>query len=388
MISATTSSSSRLGIALSGGGTRAIGFHLGVLQTLARRQQLEKITRISTVSGGSLLVAAIYSISGHRWPNSTQYQQETLPAIKALLTKGDLFSLPSAMRDWRRLYLLPSSRSRIVAHNLTYKWGIHGKLTDLPDSPVWQINTTCIETGKNWRFSRFEMGDWVFGRHYSPNFSIAAVAAASAAVPYALGAMRFELPTEGWFETDPATSKPRNRKAPPLRSVRLWDGGVYENLGLEPLYKPGRGLIGCDELYVSDASGHVPTIGTTRPWLGILQGNLSSPRLFDIAADQIRALRSRMFMDAVLSGNIKGKLFRLGRSIRDIEIAANIDQSTATYSSVQADGFVSELHKYPTNLGKLSSPIVDALVQHGAECSEATLHAYPDDVRTSDYSKQ
>src|SRR3546814_4967326 len=64
-----------------------------------------------------------------------------------------------------------------------------------------------------------------------------------------------------------------------------------------PIYKPGRGLIDCDELYVSDASGHVPTIGTAQSRLGILRGNLASPRLFDIAADQIRGLRSRMFME-------------------------------------------------------------------------------------------
>jgi len=376
MTSLTTSATPRLGLALSGGGTRAIGFHLGVLQTLARRQQLEQITRISTVSGGSLLVAAIFSTNRHKWPSSVQYLEETLPAIKELLTTVDLFSLPSVMKDWRRLYLLPFARSRIVAHNLAEKWGARGNLADLPETPVWQINTTCIETGKNWRFSRFEMGDWVFGRHYSPDVSIAAAAAASAAVPYALGAVPFKLPAEGWFETDPATSKPLGRKVPSLQTVRLWDGGAYENLGLEPLYKPGRGLIDCDELYVSDASGHLPTIGSTQSRLGILRGNLSSPRLFDIAADQIRGLRSRMFMDAVLSGKIKGKLFRLGRSVRDIELAAKISRPPAAYSPMQTDAYVSELHKYPTNLGRLSSEVVDDLIRHGAECSEATLSTY------------
>jgi NTE family protein len=130
-------------------------------------------------------------------------------------------------------------------------------------------------------------------------------------------------------------------------------------------------------LYVSDASGHVPTIGTAQSRLGMLRGNLTSPRLFDIAADQIRGLRSRMFMDAVLEGKIKGKLFRLGRSVRDIEMAAKISRPAAAYASAQTDSHVSELHKYPTNLRKLLSGLVDDLIRHGAECSEATLASYP-----------
>ncbi|MEF9672493.1 patatin-like phospholipase family protein [Pseudomonas sp. PCH446] len=43
-------------LALSGGGVRAMAFHLGVLKYLAEQQALERLTQISTVSGGSLLV--------------------------------------------------------------------------------------------------------------------------------------------------------------------------------------------------------------------------------------------------------------------------------------------------------------------------------------------
>jgi NTE family protein len=67
--------------------------------------------------------------------------------------------------------------------------------------------------------------------------------------------MPLTLPAEGWWGTDPATNKTAGRKQPLWRTVRLWDGGAYENLGLEPLYKPGRELINCDFLVCSDASG-------------------------------------------------------------------------------------------------------------------------------------
>ncbi len=106
--------------------------------------------------------------------------------------------------------------------------GVQGSLKDLPDSPEWHINTTCYETGKNWRFSKRMMGDWPIGRHFSPDVPIANAIAASAAVPYAIGALRFGLP--GWLRTNPATKEPLQKGSPPMRRVQLWDGGAYENM--------------------------------------------------------------------------------------------------------------------------------------------------------------
>ena len=77
----------------------------------------------------------------------------------------------------------------MLALFLKERWGVAGSLADLPNDPVWYVNTTCLETGKNWRFSKREMGDWQFGRHYNPPFEIAEAAAASAAVPYGIGAL-------------------------------------------------------------------------------------------------------------------------------------------------------------------------------------------------------
>ena len=44
-----------LGLSLSGGGVRAVGFHLGTLDVLERLGLLEKVSILSTVSGGSLV---------------------------------------------------------------------------------------------------------------------------------------------------------------------------------------------------------------------------------------------------------------------------------------------------------------------------------------------
>jgi len=44
------------------------------------------------------------------------------------------------------------------------------------------------------------MGDWQFGRHYSSDVAVADAMAASAAVPYVIGALKLELPKEGWWQ--------------------------------------------------------------------------------------------------------------------------------------------------------------------------------------------
>jgi len=60
----------KIGLALSGGGVRALVFHLGVLKRLAQENLLEEITQISSVSGGSLGTGLIYNLNDLKWPSS------------------------------------------------------------------------------------------------------------------------------------------------------------------------------------------------------------------------------------------------------------------------------------------------------------------------------
>lgn len=268
--------SMKIGLSLSGGGVRAAVFHLGVLRRLADENLLEEVSGISTVSGGSLVTAVIMSKAGMRWPTSAEYRSKLFPAIRHLMTTTDLFGFTAVggrglLKFNLRLFC---HRASVLAELLKTRWGVVGDLKNLPDQPIWWINTTCLETGKNWRFSKREMGDWQFGKHYNPLFSLAEAAAASAAVPYVIGALTLSLPKEGWYRTDPGTRKPLEKSKPPVRRARLWDGGAYENLGLEAMFKPQRALKGCDFLICSDASGPLPPASTSSP-LNFIKGRLA-----------------------------------------------------------------------------------------------------------------
>ncbi len=69
----------------------------------------------------------------------------------------------------------------------------------MPPSPRWLINATCYETGKNWRFECFRMGDYVFG--YSSNIDLPAAdgVAASAGFPGLIGALALSTQRRRWF---------------------------------------------------------------------------------------------------------------------------------------------------------------------------------------------
>jgi NTE family protein len=361
---------------------RAAVFHLGVLRRLADDDRLEVITQVSTVSGGSLAIAALLALTGLRWPSSEEYRQRTYQALRQLMTVVDLVSRRAI--GWRGLVDfnvgLLTDRARVLAQLLERRWNVMGTLKELPDRPTWTMNCTNVETGKNWRFSKREMGDWQFGSHYEPQISIAEAAAASAAVPYVIGALRLSLPEEGWYRTDPASGQPLDRTSPRCRWVRLWDGGAYDNLGLEELFKPGE-LRGCDFLICSDASGPLSSVS---PWRGLLSGHLVAPRLFDITSDQIRSLRSRMLISAVVDGSIRGVLVRMGNSARDIDIKSGRLREQAWYDRFQADQDVALALKYPTDLRAMPPLMFDCIARHGYEVADLTLTTYvPKDFTAS-----
>ncbi|SFU94608.1 MULTISPECIES: patatin-like phospholipase family protein [unclassified Methylobacterium] len=361
-------------LALSGGGIRAAAFHAGVLKRLAEEGLLERVTHVSTVSGGSLLVSALVSFNEHAWPGSAAYLERTYPALRNLLTTVDLFTVRAI--GWRGLFRfnrrILTHRASVLADLLAERWGVTGRVRDLPEKPAWLINTTSLHSGKCWRFSAREMGDWVFGRHYAPDIRLADAAAASAAVPYVLGALWVDLPKEGWFQTDPATRKPLKRTQPDVDRIGLWDGGVYENLGLEAIYKPGIAPDPAAFVICSDASGPVPAYGSASP-LAIFRGRLAGPRLFDIASDQIRALRSRMFMRDVDAKVVTGALFKMGVSIRDVDIKEGRSRDEREYDAFLNDAEVRAALGHPTDLKAMTPAAFERIARHGFEVADTVL---------------
>ena len=328
----------RIGLALSGGGMRAALFHMGVLKYIAEKEKFAEITSISTVSGASLVIAVIFAIAG-KWPSGQEYLN-ALPAIRQLILEHNiqraaLRRLPFSPHFWRK-------RVKLLAKVLEEKWQIHGNLQDLPTFPFWEINCTTFETGSNFRFRRDYMGDAKIGYVQRPLLPISHVIAASSAFPVLIGPHILE--TSGLKFTKEKHGGPLMEVSP---RYTLWDGGVFDNLGMEALTSPQGGLDEeIDYLIVSNA-------GQELRWQK-RQGNISIAnlrRLLDISMNQVNRLREEQLLSTIVKHG-QGMYVKIGTATKGISAKE-----------------LSRICQYPTTLNSPSGFDFDLLLRHGYEAA-------------------
>ncbi len=355
----------RIALALSGGGVRAAVFHCGVLQRLALDGLLERTTFVSTVSGGSLITGLIVCRNRHRWPTSEEFLHTVLPEVAECLTTATLqwsYGWRSLALPWR----LAHGRAHILAKQLETQWGISGSMQRLPSEPRWFINTTCYETGKSWRFSQPRMGDYLTHYVLEPDVPISDAVAASAAVPGVIGPLVVRPDRYQWNRYEGRELVPTST---PLKRYELWDGGVYDNLGVEPLFKSGCGYRdGFDLLLVSDASAPLGLDPRTlkhriKPWHRTI-------RLIDVATDQVRGLRARAIVTHFMRNEGEGAYFKIGNTVEQIYAAANSSAPEGAYASQDE---VERVATFSTTLRRLTPSEFKRLRRHGFEVADATL---------------
>lgn len=382
-----------IGLALSGGGFRALVFHIGVLARLAEENQLENVTYISTVSGGSLAAGLIFAENNYAWPDSETYLQKILPRVKEQITTNGLKS-PLLIRQLKRIFTVFDTRADDIAALLKEGWNINKSLHELPKNPRWMINATCFETGKNWRFERFRMGDYLFGYSYDTEFPLADAVASSAAFPGLIGPYKLDTRKHAWFEyidkkdemEAPEAHQTRKTRTitPQFEQVHLWDGGVYDNLGLEPLHSFMDGWPRTDFLIVSDASG----IFKTQPYKSEVSALYRMAT--GIMKNQIRALQSRAVIERIVNHDDRGSYLRTGNYCEKIlkdawwERIENGEMSFDQIKQLCEGSLNKEQANYcgnlETDIDDMAPGDYDLLYQHGFEVANATMYAYNEDM--------
>ncbi len=320
----------KIGLALSGGGMRAIIFHLGVLKYLAEKKLLEKINYISSVSGGSITIALMYTNNNMRWVNSEEYLTRVLPSIRRLILNEDIERrlIIKSVIDIPHIF---DSKCKKLANTMRVFWKIDGKLKELPKNPRWDINAVTYETGKRFYFSQEKCGDIKVGYFYGDEVNIAEAVAASAGFPILIGMYELKRDRYEWY------NKYGEKRVEPVKGkLHLWDGGIYDNLGLEPIFQ--RVLREEKELnyyIVSDAGASSKEFV---PYRKIFGRTRALKRLLDISMEQVDSLNSRFYKEYI-------ERYENGVYIRIGKYGEN----------------------YPTNLSKPSEEEFDKLLQHGYE---------------------
>lgn len=343
----TTAPTKPIALVLSGGGIRAMAFHLGILRRLAELHALERVERISSVSGGSLIVGLVLQQNRLQWPSSAEFLTHVLPSLRQRLTERSLQwgALRQLARPSQWQFVL--SRANLLAAALKTEWGITARLTDLPVQPEWSINGTNAENGRRFRFKRENLGDYLSGYADAGNFPLANAMAVSAAFPGGFGPLRLragDMEWKGRKWDEPADSI---RSIPaPGRRLHLYDGGVYDNLGLEPYFDAGRGRSKVGDLYILASDAGMPLSH------GFAHGPFSLFRLkrvADIMSDQARALRVRTFQHYLQQDRSRGAYVYIAEADASPESAAERQFAMC----------------FPTTLRTLNTIEFDRLCGHG-----------------------
>jgi len=372
----------KIGLALSGGGVRASAFHMGVLKYFATLGLIQNVRFLSTVSGGSLVSGLLMSKNEKKWPTDLQAFTNARQEVRAVLT-GKNLQLSALLRmlnplNWRHLF----SRANVVADSLEGLWDIKGSLGDLPTLPVWEVNGTTMETGRRWRFVSGPgaiMGDGATGNWGAKDYRLANAMAASAAFPGGVS------PLQVTADPNKATLRYPDAMNAVLRNTgrRSWhiaDGGVYDNLGLEPLFDASsrtiRKTCGCDFIIVSDAGSPLKFSN----WALWAQGLGFGGRTIAVMHAQGRNMRTRSFVGAILAKTVHGLFLNIARS-REETISEFLRQGgDQQISTVLKDGLakekVDQAALFKTTLWRLLPDEYDLLEQHGFETAQTQWVLY------------
>ncbi len=281
-----------IALCLSGGGFRAMLFHLGALWRLNELRYLGRLTRVSSVSGGSITAAVL----GSNW-DQLEFEDGFARGFEEALVRP-LRDLAGKTLDVRAglAGLLTPGRSISSALAGAYDRHLfHGASTaELgrgdPAAPLFVLDSTNLQTGSLWRFTQRGTWDYRVGAREEPA-RLATAVAASSAFPPILGPATVRT-APGEFDTTAAAPAfpgiPGLDREDFMRRPTLVDGGVYDNLGLEPAWK------NCRTVLISDAGGaFAPQTGRfwLLPWWRWRDWGTQTMRVLKTIDNQVRSLR-------------------------------------------------------------------------------------------------
>lgn len=345
-----------IALCLSGGGYRAMLFHLGALWRLNETGHLHRLDRVSSVSGGSI-IAGVLALNWEQLAFdhsgvAARFDEQIVQPVRAMAGRTI---------DWQAILLgtlLPGSAGGRLA--AAYRKHLFGRadLQQITPRPEFVFNATNLQSGALWRFSRPFLWDYRVGEVKSPTLELAVAVAASSAFPPFLSPVVLNLDNQAYEPgsgDDPGSSD--NLQHPPYTTrVVLADGGVYDNLGLETAWKAYTTVL------VSDGGGHMgdqPHPKHNWP--------MQAYRVLGVIDNQVRSLRKRQLIDGFNAGLREGAYWGVRSDIADYHL------STSLPCPVDA---TMKLARISTRLAALKPRSQEQLINWGYAISDTALRKH------------
>lgn len=237
-------------LSLSGGGYRASGFHLGVMDLLDELNLLKKVTVLSTVSGGTI-TGALYAVSDAAGKDYESFFKRVYEFLRHINVVQ--MALDGMRREEAGCLSLIMGAAQVYADRLLADFDnpTFGQLLDASRKTHLEelaFNATEFRHGLSFRFVKSQSPGAVFGNKFFPvnesvakRIRVADVVAASSCFPGAFEPLNF--PEHFRWATPGGLDSARGELGNAFKvekdgeiinvSLPLMDGGVYDNQGLE-----------------------------------------------------------------------------------------------------------------------------------------------------------
>jgi NTE family protein len=349
----TTKPQAGMALCLSGGGYRAMVYHLGALWRLNEAGLLRGLKRISSVSGGSITSAML----GFKWKKLNWNQNVATNLVEEVIEP--VMDMASHTLDVLSIGEGLINPFKSIAEEIAdgYRNHLFGRATlqDLPsdnEGPRFVINATNVQSRVLWRFSKPFMGDYRVGLIRNPKLELAVAVGASSAFPPVLSPVELKL-----HQADFDQGSGTGLQLPPYSTdVILTDGGVYDNLGLETAWKE------YDTILVSDGGGATPDDPNPhRDWA------LHAYRILELLDNQVGSLRKRWVIGSFQNNQRKGTYWGIRSHIDDYHTPNSLpcppDRSM-------------ELAQTPTRLKAMGQNLQQRLVNWGYAICDAAIRGH------------
>jgi len=339
---------SGIGLCLSGGGYRAALFHLGALRRLNELGILAQVRTISSVSGGSIVSAHIATRVA--WPAEAPLSnwEETVSAPFRAFTSTNIrtAALLKSLLPWQ---------TAVEALAAGYEKGLTRlKLVQLPEKPSFIFCATDLGFGVNWVFEKDHIGDYQAGyiTPTPPSWPLSLTVAASSCFPPVFNPLPVRFKPADFV---PGKVPPGATRDSILAGLRLSDGGVYDNLGLEPVWKQHKVVLSSDGGALFDFEADKSLFGRIK-------------RYVSIPENQALALRKRWLISNFMNDTMQGAYWGIGGA-------------TANYGNPAAIGYSKEvaadfIAKIRTDLDAFSEAEAEVLENHGYCLADAAIRQH------------
>jgi NTE family protein len=334
---------------------------------------------ITSVSGGSITNGVLAT----RWSSLnlgqsgvfTNFDEMVCRPVREFCSKDLRTPLLLGPRvDFANLGVLIRNYFSVPANYLAdaYQPLLRQRLVELPQPgknvPRFVFCATNVKTGACWHFHggpQARMGDFYAGYCDVGDVRVSDAVAASSAFPPGFSALKLDQAAKAdftrvdpWGKTQPLSAKRGDQEhGDTSLPILLTDGGVYDNLGVEPVWKRYNTLL------ASDAGRPFESVSKSRQWI------ISRLwRAVEISTEQVGAVRRRWLFDELVSGMRKGAMWLIHALLEDFPANKNCQG--------YPDAVRRRLWKVRTDLNSFSEGEIACLENHGYALADAAVRSY------------